>query len=809
MAENQGQDQQSQADKEDISANQRRGIFKAIQAWFNRLGFGDEEIRSADDPNILGPTSQDKSDPFLDTGLRTISTYNASWRQKDDIEGEEEKSGYLARDNRYRDYKQMIREPELEAGLMVHADEATQTNENDDVFEIVSENSKIKDMLERLFFEKLNLNVRKCWEIIFEMVWMGDAFYLIYLDKNTQKEILKLERLKPEDVERKEKNGKLDKFLYKGQDIEPVQMIHFRNKSIRFGNYGASILEAGRSVWKQLKLLEEAVVIYRVTRAPERKIFYIDVGQVPPDKAEGIIERFKMRFQKKRMLDVNSGKVDTVANVMSYNESFYIPRVMGRDNSELTTLPSGAPNAGDIDDLAYFKEKLLATLHMPPEYVGYSGGQDSGGGTTAGKYLSEQDIRFSRIISRLQSNFEDGLKKVAMIYLGLNGISFQEAQQFKIKMTKPSAAEELKRIDVQGQIYNLIGAIKGLDMFPDVWIMNKILNLDDDEIAEIVQLMRIQRAQLDPQAMAGGSPTSPFPGEIGPEPGGPAPGGADASIPVEVDQALQGAPGAVGQGAAEQMSAMLNAMENEIRDEEEAKKQSVEKDKKEPTKDEIKKRILKKRIKNKIANIRESLSEGKIDDNSMEELLELQSAYSGGSKKRTDEKLNWIVSEMKEAIQKRQTKSVKIRLEDVEKPLKVKNVTEDVSITSKSWYKLLTEGKNIELFDVNFSMKQRAEDSDTVLDILEKYFGTHSQGASRKERRGYNNYLRELLLDGELKSSGQESNMNVVQILKDSMSSRNVRSDDEHHIHGMLLEEIEEQINSNKKQKKTNQRRKK
>ena len=246
-------------DKDDFTEKRKEGIWQSIQDYLSKRGFSDSEIVTTDDKELT--SDGDEIDPFLQGGVGRVGSIG-DWREADQS-GENEDTGFKARENRYRDFRQMIEMPELESGLQVYSDEPTQPDKDGHVVQIVSDNSKIKDMLERLFYQKINID-REIWGITFGMCWLGDDFREIVLDKETQKEILKLQKLRPEKVERVEKDNKLEKFTVNGKDIQPFRIVHFKNKTERFEKYGASIFESGRSVWKQLKLLEESLIIYRV-----------------------------------------------------------------------------------------------------------------------------------------------------------------------------------------------------------------------------------------------------------------------------------------------------------------------------------------------------------------------------------------------------------------------------------------------------------------------------------------------------------------------------------------------------------------
>lgn len=753
--ENNDQNNQNQNNSNDQNNQQKknkntRSILNAIQDYIEKRGFTDSEIVSVDD-RYLQDTNH-INDPMMNGGINTISNYNSQWRTVDDNSEYDEETGYLSRDTRYRDYKQMIEMPELDSGLEVYANESTQPDKDGHLVQIMSDNSKIKDMLERLFYQKLDIDTLM-WDITYEMCWLGDSFREIYFDKESQKEILSLQKIKADRVQRIEEENKLKKFIVDGKDVVPFKVVHFRNRSTRFEKYGASIFEAGRGVWKQLKLLEDSMIVHRLTRSSERKIFYVDVGRLPPDQVEQAMERFMQRFQKKKTINISSGKVDTVTNVLSQNENYYIPRVEGRSNTELTTLQAGQA-LHEIDDVAYFKDKLMAMLKIPRDYVSYSSSAGQSGLQT-GKYLSEQDIRFSRVVTRIQEKLIDGLKKVAVVYLAVNGISPDEAEQFEITMTKSSAIEELRRIEVQTQVYSLVGAIKQLDMFPDVWILKEILNFDDDQVSEIVRLMKIQKMQLSPESLALAGPGGIYPGEPVPGVGGEIPpeaaaalGGAPGAMPGGIGGemgggempagaeagAAGGEAGAAGAGAGAGIAAMLNAMENEIhkvrRGRDDAKAKALN----------VKYNEIKKKVKDKIANIKENGDFFEmIDDLKMLN----EDMYDFMKEIKSPEEADDIKNKVKLINEKfnKKNKMINEHLDLIDDRLERKRLIENAETDMI--------GDMIEL-DNYIDKKSKPVQKRSVLENLEAFFNFKPNKINPK-----NNYIKKLLMEGELKGRPQ------------------------------------------------------
>ena len=781
MAENNTNDNQEQEEKQKPAGFIGK-VFNVIQSYLEKRGFYNTEITTIDDRE-LDPNDEKQTLSSQSSIPHTINSWIAPDVNKDSYQDE---FGFQSRENRYRDFRQMIETPELEAGLHVYADESTQADKDGNIIQIVSDNTKIKDMLERLFYHKLDLN-REIWGIAFEMCWYGDAFRELILDKETQKEILKLKKIRQEEVERVEENGRIKHFLHNGKEIQPFRIVHFRNKSQRFERYGASIFESGRSIWRQLKLLEDSLIIYRVTRSPERKIFYIDVGRLPADKWDAFVEQVKTKFQKKRQINITTGKIDTVPNVLSVNENYYIPRPEGRQGSSIETM-QGVQGIGEIDDVAYFKDKLMALLRIPRDYVSYT--QSTGGqtGGVSGKYLSEQDIRFSRIVAKIQDNIIDGLSKIATVYLALNGISPEETEQFEVKMTKSSAIEELRRIEVQSQIFTLIGTVKQLDMFPDIWILSNIMKMDDEEIQTIVHLMKVQKAQLSPETLANLGASGLFPGETlnagggamppgggapgggmppgggGPLPdmgGGMPPGGVPGATPdmgAAGGGMPPGAPPAGGAGAPPPVAAMLNDMEKSVKDKDDehnhklnSAREKAHKLRREEIKAKMK--VLRGKIQEAFKD-RDSMSEGDFIDR----LQELNEEINGlTTEMSTYDRIKMIGNELVEHSTKKNNLLTEENVIDfIDENIKEFEESDDYFESDRkikqvdvrtAYFNQLKE-------DVQMATKlNKGKNTGSILDALEEHFSFNQ--TKPKMTRKKNNYTRKLLIEGELRGKPQ------------------------------------------------------
>jgi hypothetical protein len=321
--------------------------------------------------------------------------------------------------------------------------------------------------------------------------------------------------------------------------FHPNQIVHMKIGDDRrtFYPYGVSLIEPARGPAHQLRLMEDAMLVYRLTRAPERRVFYIDVGQLPPFKAEAFMERMKDQFRKKK---VSSGKggnnassVEERWHAPAQDEDYWLP-LRPNSGTRIETLP-GAQNLGEIDDAIYFRNKLFAALNFPKNYFS----QEDANATRI--TLSAQDVKFARMIERLQTSLEDGLYAIAERHLELRGFPEESYEDLMIKLTPPSDWRELSRVEIVTNRINNAGSLKGSALLSDFDILTKWLKYTEEETEEMLSRLKLQKLEdlklqvigANPQLMGVGTPAQqPDETEIGVSTGGPAPElGAEAPPP--------------------------------------------------------------------------------------------------------------------------------------------------------------------------------------------------------------------------------------------------------------------------------------
>ena len=279
--------------------------------------------------------------------------------------------GTQSRLQRYADFDQMEYTPEIASALDIYADEMTTHTGIKKILDIDCHDEEIKGILDTLFFNVLNIEFN-LFGWCRTMCKYGD-FYL-YLDIDADMGIKQVIGLPTDQVERVEGEDKTNPNYVQyqwnsgGVTFENWQMGHFRVLgNDKFAPYGTSVLDSARRIWRQLILLEDAMMAYRIVRAPERRVFKIDVGNIPPQDIEQYMQRVITSMKRNQVVDADTGRVDLRYNPMSVEEDYFIP-VRGGVGTEIQSLPGGT-YTGDIDDVKYLRDKLFSALKVPASYL--------------------------------------------------------------------------------------------------------------------------------------------------------------------------------------------------------------------------------------------------------------------------------------------------------------------------------------------------------------------------------------------------------------------------------------------------------
>ena len=353
----------------------------------------------------------------------------------------------------YADYEAMDLDAILSSALDIYADECTVKAPNGELLVIKSENDQIKKILYNLFYDILNVDYN-LWPWTRNLTKYGD-FYL-HLDIEEGIGIVNVTPMSAYEIRREEgydpANPYATRFVYEGshktysktvkQTFESYEIAHFRLLSdTNFLPYGRSMIEAARKIFKQLTLMEDAMLISRIMRAPERRIFKIDVGNIPPHEVDQHIQNIIGKMKKVPYIDQATGEYNLEFNMQNMLEDFYLP-VRGSDSgTSIENLP-GLSNEGQIDDIEYLRNKMMAALKIPKAFLGYDEGVE--GKST----LAAEDIRFARTIERVQRIITAELTKIAIIHLFAQGFTDEDLIDFDIQLVSPSIIYEKQKVDL-------------------------------------------------------------------------------------------------------------------------------------------------------------------------------------------------------------------------------------------------------------------------------------------------------------------------------------------------------------------------
>jgi hypothetical protein len=464
---------------------------------------------------------------------------------------------------RYVDFDQMEYTPEIASAIDIYADEMTNHSAMSPLMTIDCNNEEIKGILSALYFNIMNIEYN-----IFgwcrTMVKYGDFF--LYLDIDDVLGIKSVIGLPGQELERLEGEDKTNpnycQFQWNsaGLTFENWQIGHFRILgNDKYTPYGTSVLEPARRIWRQLTLLEDAMMAYRIVRSPERRVFYIDVGAIPPQDIEQYMQKVMTSMKRNQVVDPSSGRVDLRYNPMSVDEDYFIPTRAG-SSSKVESLPGGT-YTGDIDDVKYLRDKLFSALKIPGSYL-TSTNAEAGGGEDA-TTLAQKDIRFARTVQRLQRSVVTEMEKIGVIHLYTLGYRGEDLINFKLKLNSPSKIAELQELEHWKTKFDVASAATE-GYFSRQWIASHLFNMTEEEFVKNQRQMyydrqfdaRLEAASEQAQAEA----TNSSPGdeedllgtdELGSDEGGAGVdlsglegmGDAEAEAPAADDSPLLAAPG--------------------------------------------------------------------------------------------------------------------------------------------------------------------------------------------------------------------------------------------------------------------------
>ena len=396
--------------------------------------------------------------------------------------------------NLFKDYEQMDSDAIISSALDIYADESTMKSEYGEVLQINTDNDQIKEILHNLFYDIVNIEFN-LWPWIRNMCKYGDFF--LKLEIHEKYGITNVVPLPVYDVSRLEgidpENPEYVKFLietstnehrYKQEqsstkeELENYEVAHFRLLSdSNYLPYGKSQIEGGRKIYKQLTLMEDAMLIHRIMRAPEKRVFKLDIGNIPPSEVDNYMQQVINKMKKAPVVDETTGDYNLKYNMQNITEDFFLPVRGGDSGTNIESLPGLTYEA--TEDIEYLKNKLLSALRIPKAFLGY----EEGIGSKA--TLAAEDVRFARTIERIQRITLSELTKIAIVHLYAQGYQDSELTNFELTLTNPSTIYEQEKIELWNNKTSLAESMVRDGLVSTEWIYKNIFNFTEDQIKEM------------------------------------------------------------------------------------------------------------------------------------------------------------------------------------------------------------------------------------------------------------------------------------------------------------------------------------
>ena len=422
----------------------------------------------------------------------------------------------------YTDYEAMDTDAIVASALDIVADESCLRNDMGEVLQIRSSDETVQKILYNLFYDVLNIEFN-LWSWARNMLKYGDFYLKLEISEQfgvynvvpfSSYTIMRLEGMDPQnpsDVKFKyDPTYSVSENPLGFQQISPAmgvntgdeivfdnyEMAHFRLLSdFNYLPYGRSYLEPGRKIWKQMTLMEDAMLIHRIVRAPEKRTFFVNVGNIPPNEVETYMQRMINKMKKTPYVDPQTGDYNLKFNMQNILEDFYIP-VRGGDATTRIETTKGLDYAA-IEDVTYLRDKLFAALKVPKAYLGYEG--DLEGKAT----LAAEDIRFARTVERIQKILVSELTKIALVHLYAQGYDGAALTNFDISLTTPSIIYDQERIALLKEKVDLASQMMENKLMPTDWIYDNIFHFSEDQYSEYRDLImedqkrKFRQAQIE------------------------------------------------------------------------------------------------------------------------------------------------------------------------------------------------------------------------------------------------------------------------------------------------------------------------
>ena len=482
-----------------------KGLFSRLQRLFSTdviiRNVGGDQINVIDSSTIQ-TNGELQTNSLIDRYNRLYSTNPSS------LYGAQFNFNYqYLRPQLYSEYDVMDQDAIIASALDIIADESTLKNDMGEVLSIRSSNEAVQKILYNLFYDVLNIEFN-LWSWIRQMSKMGDFFLKLEISEKfgvynvipyTAYHISREEGFNPENPSdirfRYDPNGLVNPSsgMYStpnnnsqtenGIFFDNYEMAHFRLiGDTNYLPYGRSYIEPARKLFKQYTLMEDAMLIHRISRAPEKRIFYMNVGSIPPNEIDAFMQKTITNMKRTPHVDQKTGEYNLKYNMQNMMEDFYIP-VRGNDTTTKIDTTKGLDYDG-IKDVEYLRDKLFAALKIPKAFLGYD--ENIEGKAT----LAAEDIRFARTIERLQRIMVSELNKIALVHLYAQGYRDEALTNFELSMQTPSIIFEQEKIELMKSKTELATNLKNEGLLPSDWIYDNIFHLSEDQYDEYRDLMR-------------------------------------------------------------------------------------------------------------------------------------------------------------------------------------------------------------------------------------------------------------------------------------------------------------------------------
>ena len=401
----------------------------------------------------------------------------------------------------YSDYDIMDTDAIIASALDIVAEECTLKNDLGEVLQIRSSNEDIQKSLYNLFYDVLNIEFN-LWAWIRQMCKYGDFF--LKLEISEKFGVYNVLPIAAYHMEREEGYDKENPFAIQfkyspdgfytggsgyyntaGADRKTNPGIYFDNYEVahfrlltdnNYLPYGRAYIEPARRLFKQYTLMEDAMLIHRIVRSPDKRVYYLNVGSIPPNEVENFMQKTISTMKRTPFIDQETGQYNLKYNQQNLLEDYFIPVRNGDQVTKIDTLP-GLQYAG-IEDVTYLRDKLFAALRVPKAFMGYE--KDLTGKAT----LAAEDIRFARTIDRIQRITLSELYKIALVHLYTQGYTAEELTNFELHLTTPSIIYDQEKIALLTQKVELAQKIMESKLLPTDWIYDNIFHLSQDQYDE-------------------------------------------------------------------------------------------------------------------------------------------------------------------------------------------------------------------------------------------------------------------------------------------------------------------------------------